>query len=150
MKELLEKLAELIGLCDRKNRELDALNSNAKKLTEELEQQKNTLGDRERDLDSREARVVTGELALRQAEETKTRLASIRAEQTQLAAERNAFVAYREKEAADLRALRSRLESDINSYRERQKEIADKFLQLEKEKASFRDEIISKIKSELK
>jgi len=49
-----------------------------------------------------------------------------------------------------LRALRSRLESDINSYRERQKEIADKFLQLEKEKASFRDEIISKIKSELK
>jgi len=74
MKELLERLAELIGLCDRKNRELEVLNSNAKKLTEELQYQRNVLSERERDLDTRETRIVTGELALRQAEETRQRL----------------------------------------------------------------------------
>lgn len=142
MNDLIAKVNALYEAAEHKNKELTKLIDRSKENLAHLDKIKSDLDAREVSLNDRELKLTKIENIVETKKTAEKLLTEARDAMNLLQDEKVSFDKYREKELADLQNAKIGIDSSIKAIKEREANLKALFDDLEKEKATFKNNII--------
>jgi predicted double-glycine peptidase len=142
MNDLIAKVNALYEAADSKNKELTKLIDRSKENLAHLDKIKSDLDAREVSLNDRELKLTKIENIVEAKKNAEKLLTDARDAMNLLQDEKVKFDRYREKELADLQNAKIGIDSSLKAIKEREANLKALFDDLEKEKSTFKNNII--------